>query len=416
MSEKNLPITYLNGVLLWINAIQDSYLWIDSPDCFFFKADHIQGNHDLNSSIRRANGEHRFLATISDVDNVIGNRNNVFVETLSGMASKDFTKLIFVSSMPMNQLVWSDYEGIIKTVKETYDKPIFSVPSRSMTSCWLDGYSDLLFSLAKNIPTNDVPERKKTNIAIVGNLFDRNEGDCIGNVEELKNICTQLGLDVVSIWLDGGNYEDVLRANEAGTILSLPYGRKAAKMLAKRLDADLLELDVPFGIQNTISFIQKLGTHFGKSEAGIQAIVTNETTKRNNLALIQWWVQRGLFNKRVSYYGDPYLLNGIIDFSEMFGWDLQQIFIHGDEKHMKNNKSETYKKLPNIAYELGNELEEVDIFIANRANNINNLRRSSLLEFWFPSYFHHTFTPQPFFGIRGGLNFINRIFNILSEK
>lgn len=65
----------------------------------------------------------------------------------------------------------------------------------------------------------------------------------------------------------------------------------------------------------------------------------------------------------------------------MFGWDLQQIFIHGDEKHMKNNKSETYKKLPNIAYELGNELEEVDIFIANRANNINNLRRSSLLEF-----------------------------------
>lgn len=157
-----------------------------------------------------------------------------------------------------------------------------------MTSCWLDGYSDLLFSLAKNIPTNDVPERKKTNIAIVGNLFDRNEGDCIGNVEELKNICTQLGLDVVSIWLDGGNYEDVLRANEAGTILSLPYGRKAAKMLAKRLDADLLELDVPFGIQNTISFIQKLGTHFGKSEAGIQAIVTNETTKRNNLALIQW--------------------------------------------------------------------------------------------------------------------------------
>ena len=64
----------------------------------------------------------------------------------------------------------------------------------------------------------------------------------------------------------------------------------------------------------------------------------------------------------------------------MFGWDLCQIFIHGDEKHMKNNKSEAYKKFPDIAYELGNELEEVDILIANRANNINNLGGGSLLE------------------------------------
>ena len=41
-----------------------------------------------------------------------------------------------------------------------------------MTDCWLEGYADTLFCLAKNVDLEGgIP--KKENVAIVGNLFDR---------------------------------------------------------------------------------------------------------------------------------------------------------------------------------------------------------------------------------------------------
>lgn len=406
MEEKILPSTYLTWVLLWINAIKDSYLWIDSPDCFFMKCDIIQWNHDLNSILRKANWEHKILSTISDVDNIIDNRNSNFVKSLSDMASKDFTNLIFVSSMPMSQLVWVDYDWLIESVNKNYpNKSIFNIPSKSMTDCWLDWYSDLLFSLAKNIDISWAnPSSNK--VAIVWNMFDRNEWDSKWNIEELKNIFNWLWLEIVSIWLDWSNYEDILKIKEAWTIISLPYWRKAAKKIANRLWINLLELDIPFWINNTINFINKIWNFFNIKEELINNFIEKELTS-NDIWIIKNIVRVNFIRKKISYYWDPYLLNWIIDLSEMLWFDIIQIFIHWSEKHILKNTESIFFNIYDSKID-----KNIDLFISIR-NNWIDINENNLLEFWFPSYFHHVFTNIPYYWIKWTLNFINRIYNKL---
>lgn len=414
MNNRELPITYLNWVLLWVNAIRDSYLWVDSPDCFFFKVDHIQWNHDLNSCLRRANWQHKVLATISDVDNVIWNRNDVIENTLYEMAKKDFVKQIFVSSMPMNQLVWFDYNWMVANVQDKVNKPIFNIASRSMTSCWLDGYSDLLFSLAKSINI-DWKKKKEKHVSIVWNLFDRNEWDCIWNVEELKNIFEWLWLSVSSIWLDGWDYEDLLKIKDSETIISLPYWRKAAKKIAKRLWVDLLELDLPFGFDCTIEYIKEIWEFFKISEKKVKAFIDKELND-NKIWLLKWWINRTLFDKNVSIFSDPYLVNWLIDIWRTIWLNLKETFIHGDLKHLDNNKNKLFKEIDNIQELLWKDIEDVDIFISNRSTRIDHhISEDKILEFWFPSYYYHCFTKQPTYWIKWSMNLVNRIYNNLSR-
>lgn len=416
--DNNTPVTYLVWVLLWVNAIRDSYLWMDSPDCFFFKNDFVQWNHDITSNLRQADWNHKFLATISDANNVVWNRNAKFIETLKMMSEQTFVKQIFVSSMPMSQIVWTDYDWIIKEVKEwlKVNKPIFNIPSRSMTDCWLEWYSDLLFSLAKNINI-DWWIQKKENIAIVWNLFDRWEGDCIANVNELKRIIEGLGLNVVSIWLDGWNYNDVLSIKNAWTIISLPYGRKAAKKIANRLNADLLELDLPFWLDKTGEFIRSIWKHF-QIEEKWEDFIKEELTIFNKIDIIKWVIPHTFFWKKVAYYGDPYLLNWVIDLSKTMWFELTHIFIHWEEKYLTNNKTIDLpfsKDLFKYWLNADDDLTWVDLLITISHNNLRDIKWFKVMQFWFPSYDYHVYTYEPYFWYKWSLSFINRIANILNS-
>ena len=410
--NKYLPITYLVWVLLWVNAIKDSYLWVDSPDCFFFKNDFIQGNHDITSILRKADWNHKILSTIGDVDNVIWDRTDKFIKTLKNMSEKDFVKQVFVSSMPMNQIVGTDYEWLIHNVKKTINKPIFNIPSKSMTDCWLEGYSDLLFALSKNI---DIEWwiMKKENIAIIWNLFDRGEWDCIWNIIELKRIIESLWLKVVSIWLDWWNYEDILNVKNAWTIISLPYWRKAANKIAKRLKVDILELDLPFGLDKTGDFIRSIAKKFNILDKA-EKFIKKELTEFNKIEIIKWAIPHTFIWKKIAYHGDPYLLNGIVDLSKSLWFFLEKIFIHWEEKHIKNNKNIDLEKIV-IEYWYIHWLNNIDLLITNSYNNIWNNNIIKNMQFGFPSYDYHVYTYEPYFWYKGALIFMNRMANIINS-
>ena len=74
-------------------------------------------------------------------------------------------------------------------------RPTF-LPDSSMRSDWLDGYDETLCALAGTLGPGKGKKVRGT-VAVVGNMYDRNEGDHTGNMDELRRLTRALGLDLV---------------------------------------------------------------------------------------------------------------------------------------------------------------------------------------------------------------------------
>ena len=54
-----LAYSYMVGVYLAVNAIRDARLVVEGPDCTYMKAQYVQGNHDVLSTLTSVSGYHR---------------------------------------------------------------------------------------------------------------------------------------------------------------------------------------------------------------------------------------------------------------------------------------------------------------------------------------------------------------------
>ena len=205
-------------------------------------------------------------------------------------------------------------------------------------------------------------------------------------------------------------------------------------MLAKRLKIDLLELDLPFWINNTIEFIEKVWDFFKISENKVKKFIFNELNVKNNIDSIKWTINKVFLNKKITYYVDPYLYNGMVDFSDFLWMEVNQVFIHWYEKHLGNNIKKIDINFPeNLFFWLKNIVpKKSDLYIINSANKYNWLswgdkfskinsdseidliKNYNIFNFWFPSYYNHYFVSRPYYGIKWSLNFITDIYNKLN--
>lgn len=403
-------VTYLVGSLLAVNAVEDAYLWVDAPDCFFFKADFIQGNHDLLSTLRRENGLHKFYQSVADADNVVMDRRPAFEKSLSKMLAAPAVKALFATSMPMAQIIGTDYEGVANPLRERYGKPLHVVASRSMSETWLEGYADVLAAVAKDMPAAAPGGRDPKKVAVVGNLFDRHEGDCRANVAEIRRILTAFGFETVSVWLDGGNYADLLKADEAGTVLSLPYGRKAARTLARRTGAALVEADLPFGFSGTERFVAKVAEAAGRS-ADVPAFLESEAV-RAGMGVLRWAVPRRFHGRAACLYADPYLLPGLTELARHLGLRVAGLYLHGKAQRFGDLAHPFPEAASGIPEGAPHEFAPCDVLVGTSHHQFRD-PRTARVDFGFPSFGYHTFSEVPYFGFSGALALAGRVHDAL---
>src|SRR5262249_54411280 len=154
-------------------------------------------------------------------------------------------RLGLICSMPHVTIIGTQYDKIVRDLEGEISLRLIEIPSRSLDGDWLHGYEEVLAGIASCMDvTGAAPDPKK--VAFIGYLMDRTEHDHVANVEELERMMAALGLQATSVWLSGRPYEHLLEAKNAGTLIALPYGRKAAERLAQRTGAKLLQVGVPF--------------------------------------------------------------------------------------------------------------------------------------------------------------------------
>ncbi|MDI7266905.1 MAG: nitrogenase component 1 [Myxococcota bacterium] len=412
---------YLLGVYLGVNAVRDAFLVVEGPDCSYMKAQYIQGNHDWLSTLTSVSGYHRIANTALHPSMMTASREEPVRDMLRRVASRAATGGLLLTTMPMATITGADYDRLCREVARETGKDVVHVPGLSLSGDWLDGYDRTLRALARTLDLSG-GEPGPRRVAIVGYLHDRNEEDHAANLRVLGEMCTALDLDLVSVWLSGGRFGDLRAVRDAATILSLPYGRAAARLVARRTGAEVVDLPLPFGLRACEEWMRVLGERFGAAD---RARAYVDRSLAAVIPRLEWLIPFLFQNRDVGYVGDPHLLPGFRDIVEMLGARLRLAVITNRPAHVAAAQgaldgvaSLAWPKLKAYVRFLCRQLLDGDLhlLVANNYGMSIPLLDTAVVEFGFPSVYAHALYDRPFLGFPGFLAFVDTLVNALRQN
>lgn len=408
-SQSPLVLSYLTGVNLAVNALRDVYLVVDGPNCVFFRTAQIQGNHDWNSTLVSCSGLHRVVDTDCTTERAAVGDDRLLISRLRKVAAQPDCALILLSAMSMVVATGRQYDKVLRDLTGQLDRPVVFVPPGSLEGEWLLGYSRTLEALAGGIELDGDAPRYDDRVAMVGYLWDRNEADHRANLAELRRLLSGLGLDLCSCWLSGDTVADLAAVARAGTILSFPYGREAAQILAGRTGARLVECSLPVGLEGTGSFLSKVGDALGRQT---QAAALIERELAETVPKLQWILPHSLLNKAVAVMGDPYLGEAVAAMAAETGCRVVLRAAFGsagpppDPERMQAELSEL-RAAGSLDLGITNSL---GLILLNHLPGV-----IPFVELGFPSHHTHALHDEPYMGYKGTLKLVERMANAISH-
>ncbi len=407
-----LTFTFNYGVMIAVNAISDAYLIIDGPGCSTYRSFMIHGRHDWNSTMLSCTGHHRLQYCGVSARSIAGDTEGMLREVVHKVGALKHSAVVLITSLPMCTIAGTDYARVAKEIKT----PAFQVAERSIDGDWFEGYATTLKALAEGIDLTG-GRKKKDNVAIVGHFMDRCEGDQLGNLAELRRMCAALGLKTVSIWPSGGSYAELRRVREAGTVISLPYARRAGEILARRLKARLIETEVPFGLQATRNWLTTVGKAVGRLKKA-NAFIDEELERV--IPRLEWAIPYAFLNKKLVFTGDPHLLEGLRDICGDLGIRLSGAYLTGRRPPGVRDGENAFFE-PRVtrfrgAWKKLSKSGGVDLIISNTDGLSITKPEIPRLEFGFPSIWTHSLSDEPFLGFNGFLSFIDRMSKALTAR
>lgn len=413
-----ISLTFSIGVYLAVNAIRDAYLLVDAPDCAHLKTQFVHGNHDWFSTLTSTSGFHRVANTGLHPWKMVASRDDSIEALLERIAGHPAAGCAMVTSLPMATITGLDYDRVTRRATEKAGKPVVNVPGDGLNGDWLDGYATTLKALARTLPLEGGSPRPGA-IGVVGYLMDRNEGDHHANLAGIQRLVEGLGLSVASVWLSGGSVADLLAIRDASVIVSMPYGREAARIVAKRLGVPLVEAGLPLGLQATERWIRQVAEATGKAE-GAQAVVDAELGRA--VPRVEWVVPYHLLHRRMAFIGDPHLGLALADFAEEIGMSVAHYFVLNRKAHAKalvdrvgearvtcDPKRDAMNQLLHPLLGSGT----CDVLVTNSLCVSPGPQQTATMELGFPSFYTHALEDRPFLFARGAVVLVERIMNEL---
>ncbi|MBI5477716.1 MAG: hypothetical protein HY906_02605 [Deltaproteobacteria bacterium] len=413
-----VSLSFTIGCYLAVNAISDAYLLVDAPDCAHLKTQYLQSNHDWFSTLTSVDGIHRVANTDLHPWKIVAARDDQVGGMLKELASYSGAGAVFVTSMPMATITGVDYDRLTRPVSLEIGKPVVNVPGNGLTGDWLDGFADTLKVLARVIDL-DGHKPKGGNVAVVGYLMDRAEGDHRGNLAELRRLLAALGLRLGSVWLSGGSVADLRAVRHASAIVSLPYARDAARILAERLQVPLVETGLPLGLHGSERWLAQVAEALGRG--GRLAAVT-DAELQHAVPKIEWAVPHYLLHRTLVFVGDPHLALAFEPVAEELGLRLERHFVLCRRVHARELLARigeagvvidpTQRALERDTMALVGQ-GRCDLLVTNSIGYPPRAIRAAVLELGFPSYFTHVLEERPFLFFRGLVNLVERMSNEL---
>jgi nitrogenase molybdenum-iron protein alpha/beta subunit len=310
--------------------------------------------------------------------------------------------------------------------------PVIHVPSGSLAGDWLDGYAAVLTALAREVPLavagpGPGPAARPQRVALVGHLHHRLEADVTADLAELRRLVTALGLEVVCAWPDGGAWADLAAAGSADLVLSLPYARRAARVLAERTGAALLELELPIGLEASCRFVRQVGAATGRNHQA-EAFVAQELDRV--VPRLEWILAHELLGRQILVASDPHLVRGLRGALTELGCTVGRELVYARSEHGATPPDPADADAPphHVAPRMAALTVENHGHRVSRGIDLvvgcsfavellsEDAQRIPLVEVGFPQYYTHALHPQPLLGFDGALCFVSRLVTALRHQ
>jgi len=413
---RRLNLPYLLGVYLVANAVRDLYLVVDGPDCVVHKAEFIHGKHDRNSTLLDPGGRHRIVFTNVTVNDAASDWEGRLTGRVREVRSLPGCGAVLLTAMPVCALTGMQYERVPRALKGR-GAPLAVLDAGSLHGDWLDGYASALAALASSLPLPGASARrpKKGRLlkaAVVGMLHHRNEGDVQGDIAELGRLLHGAGLELVSVWPDK-DVRQFGRAGSADIIVSLPYGRKAARILAKRSRAKLVEAGLPLGIDASCQWVRAAGKAAGR---GLEAERFIETETRRVFDSLESVLPSVFLGRKLSFFLDPHAAAAFARFAGELGLRIGAAAVVGRKEHLPGVQGLLFEpRRPALEAALADPGELV---VANSLILEDEALPAALarMEMGFPSWYTHALTPRPSLGFQGVLSLAERMADAMAAE
>lgn len=406
--EQPTRYPYLVGVYLATNAIADAAAVVDGPDCTFFKAEFIHGKHDLGSTLLDVQGNHRILVSHTTTDNIATSRGDEVAARLHDAGRLPGIGLVLITSMPMVSIIGLQYDQLIREHGGDLWADLALVPGRSLEGDWLHGYADTLTALAEILEPPEQPLAEDS-VSIIGYLMDRNEEDHHANVAELERLVQALDLKADSVWLSGRSWRELRRARRSATLLALPLGRRAARILADKTGARVVEVDPPFGLTGSAAFLRALGQATGRADRA-ERFITAELTQ--SASRLEWAVPHFFLGLKLAISVTPDLLAGFCDIAGELGMVVVELASPALQPDWFDDAPLGGRTVAfDRRFDLRSWRDEnaPDVVIGDSLQLREARGRYPVVELGFPSHADHALFERPYLGFRGHAALLQRI-------
>ncbi len=413
-------IPFQLGLFMAINAISDLYGIIDGPDCLYRKAEWIHGRHDLRSTLLDAIGEHRIVPTLVNSEAVVTSDGREVARRIRRVARLRGVGAAVICSMPHVTIIGTQYDRLIADLQPEVPFPLLEVNGRSLDGDWVDGYADTLEALANTIALDGrAPDEDA--VAVIGYLMDRGEEDHRGNIRELERMVAALDLDLRSVWLSGSPYRALARAGSARTLLALPYGQAAARALARRTGARVVDVPVPLGLGATRTLLRALARATGRVEAA-ERFINAEHARL--IPRLEWVIPHYFAGRRIAFAGDPAMFAGFHELATEIGMIVEFMCASARAREELAPPADGYTSVLHAPPEatLRRVLEDssragLDLLVCDSlAMDCARQGETEVLNFGFPCFERHALSDSPFLGFNGWMWLLGAMTNEMIRR
>lgn len=431
---RSLDQGQLTGAAMAIHAITDAYLLKHTGVGCKHKTVTQFGTHDLGRGV----AAHEGWTEVGDASVIRGSAERIGPYARSAY-DRHKPSFMAVASVTFLDLTGDDNADLCAALDQELDCHVVYLKVPGYEGDLYSGYLTTTIEVCKRFDWSVTPDRP-TDVAMVGYLWDRYEGDHQGNLGQLKSLLAGLGLGLGPVLLSGVSYGDLSEAPRCGLLLQLPYAAPKAKALKRVTKREAVAVDLPIGLRGTSAFVRAVGAAAGVPSAQVERFAQrSEAGVRDKLGS---FADR-LRGRSVAVFADLPMLVGTMGVLEELGIHVVVAGIRGHTLGGRSGLlaalSRTGASLPDGCEVLENpSLHAVRASVRSRLgvldgvlgsatdlNTISTIPASELLaplageamaseglfrlEIGFPAKEHHCAYAMPFMGYAGVLMWVQRL-------